>query len=121
MTAARLKTIAYLAIPVLAAGEFMVDLLTPSGITDWVWYVIPLLFTLYVGGRSLPYVLAAVLSIFSLVGFFFSPKGMDPNLALVGRGMGTGLGIVCLMAAFISQRHRASEGGGYAVMQRRAT
>ena len=29
MTAARLKTIACLAIPVLAAGEFLVDLLTP--------------------------------------------------------------------------------------------
>jgi PAS domain S-box-containing protein len=107
MTVARRRTIAVLAIPILAMGGFMVDLITPLGITDWVWYVIPLLFSLYVGGRSLPYVLAAVLSILLLAGFFFSPPGIDPEWALMSRLVG---GVVLwVMALMIWHRKRAEE------------
>ena len=107
MTVARLKAIAVLAIPILAAGEFLVDLITPLGITDWVWYVIPLLFSLYVGGRSLPYVLAAALSILSLVGFFFSPPGIDPGWALISRLVG--ILVLWVMALMIWHRKHAKE------------
>jgi PAS domain-containing protein len=107
MTVARLRAIAVLAIPILAAGEFLVDLNTPLGITDWVWYVIPLLFTLYVGGRSLPYVLAAVLSILLLLGFFFSPPGIDPGWALISRLVG--VLVLWVMALMIWHRKHAKE------------
>jgi len=103
MTAARLKTIGLLAIPILAAGDFLVDLITPLGITDWVWYVIPLFFSLYVGSRSLPYVLAAVLSLLLLAGYFLSPPGVDPGLAVIGRLVGAG--VLWLMALMI-WRHK---------------
>ena len=76
------------AIPILITGEFLTDLITPLGITDWVWYVIPLLFSLYVGGRLLPCLLAAILSILLLVGFFLSPPGVDPGWALISRLVG---------------------------------
>jgi PAS domain S-box-containing protein len=102
MTVARLKTIAYLAIPVLAVGDLGVDIITPLGITDWVWYVIPLLFTIYVGGRSLPFVLAAALSILSMVGFFFSPPGVDPHWALSSRLVG--IVVLWLVALMIWHR-----------------
>ena len=107
MTVARLKAIAVLAIPILAAGEFLVDLITPLGITDWVWYVIPLLFSLYVGGRSLPYVLAAVFSILLLLGFFFSPPGIDPGWALISRLVG--ILVLWVMALMIWHRKHAKE------------
>jgi PAS domain S-box-containing protein len=107
MTVARLRAIVVLAIPILAIGEFLVDLITPLGITDWVWYVIPLLFSLYVGGRSLPYVLAAVLSILLLAGFFFSPPGIDPEWALISRLVG--VLVLWVMALMIWHRKRAEE------------
>ena len=102
MTAARLKVIIYLAIPVLAAGEFGVGLIAPLGITDWIWFVIPLLFSLYVGGRFLPYVLAAGLSVLLLVGFFFAPPGIDRSWALISRLVG--ILVLWLIALMISHR-----------------
>ena len=107
MTVARLRTIAVLAIPILAIGGFVLDLASPLGISDWVWYVIPLLFTLYVGGRSLPYVLAAVLSILLLAGFFFLPPGIDPEWALISRLVG--VLVLWVMALMIWHRKRAEE------------
>src|ERR1035438_2694834 len=107
MTVARLRTIAVLAIPILAIGGFVLDLASPLGISDWVWYVIPLLFTLYVGGRSLPYVLAAVLSILLLAGFFFLPPGIDPEWALISRLVG--FLVLWVMALMIWHRKRAEE------------
>ena len=107
MTAARLKTVALLAIPVFAIGGFVLDLFTPLGISDWVWYFIPLLLSVYVGGRLLPILLAAVFSLLILAGFFFSPPGIDPHLAMFSRLMG--ISVLWVMAIVISQRKRADE------------
>lgn len=119
MSVEQRKLVVILVIPALVFGEFMGDLHTPLGISDWAWFLIPLFLTIFAGGRFLPYVLAGVFSVLMVAGFFLSPPGVDPALALIGRVMG--ISISWLMAAFISQRHRASEGGSYAVMQRRAT
>ena len=104
MTVARLRTVAAWAIPVLAAGEFLVDLITPLGVTDWVWYAIPLLFSLYVGSRTFPYVLAAVLSLLLLAGFFLSPPGIDSGLALISRLVG--IVVIWVMALMIWHHKR---------------
>jgi PAS domain S-box-containing protein len=107
MTSARLGTVGFLAIPVFAIGGFVLDLASPLGISGWVWYVIPLLFTLYVGGRSLPCVLAAVLSTLLLAGFFFSPPEIDPQWALISRLVG--VLVLWVMALMIWHRKRAEE------------
>jgi PAS domain S-box-containing protein len=107
MTSARLRTVGFLAVPVFAIVGFVLDLTSPLGISDWVWYVIPLLFTFYVGGRSLPCVLAAVLSILLLAGFFFSPPGIDPEWALISRLVG--VLVLWVMALMIWHRKRAEE------------
>ncbi|MFZ0825832.1 MAG: PAS domain S-box protein [Verrucomicrobiia bacterium] len=78
-------------IPILVVGGFLLDLLTPLGIADWVLYVIPLLFALYVGSRWLPYVLAAILSMLLLAGYYLSPPGVDPSLAFISRLIGVGV------------------------------
>ena len=117
MTAARLRAIGLLAIPILVTGAFLLDLITPLGISDEVWYVIPLLFSLFVGGRSLSYVLAAGLSVLLLVGYYFSPSGIDPAWALINRL--SGIFVFWAMACVISQRKRADARSPQAVARRR--
>ena len=104
MTFKQQKTLVYVAIPVLAAAGVVLDLITPLGIADWIWYFIPLLLSVYVGGRFFPYLLAAVLSLLTLAGFYFSAPGADPHLAFISRLMG--IGVQWLMAFLISQRKR---------------
>ena len=107
MTAARLRTVALVAIPVFAIGGFVLDLASPLGISDWVYYFIPLLLSVYVGGRLLPILLAAVFSLLMLAGFFLSPPGIDPHLAMFSRLMG--VSVLWVMAFVIWQRKRADE------------
>ena len=63
MKTTRLRGVVYLAIPILAGGIFAAGLFTPLGIVNCVWYFIPLLLSVYVGGRLLPILLAAVFSL----------------------------------------------------------
>ena len=51
MTAARLKTVEFLAIPVLAAAKFPVDLITPWRMGNPMEHATPPLFTLQADGR----------------------------------------------------------------------
>ncbi|HEV2327443.1 MAG TPA: PAS domain-containing protein [Verrucomicrobiae bacterium] len=104
MTPARFKMLVLAAILVSAAGAFIFDVITPAGLSDWVWYVIPLLLSLSVGGRFFSYLLAAVFSVLILMGWRLSPPGIDPGVALVSRGMG--IAMLWLMAVLISQRKR---------------
>jgi len=107
MTSARLRKVGFLAIPVFAIGGFVLDLFTPLGISDWVCYFIPLLLSVYVGGRFLPILLAAVFSLLMLAGFFLSPPGIDPHLVMFNRLMG--VSVLWLMAFVIWQCKRADE------------
>ena len=105
MTSAQFKAILRLAIPVIAIGVFVLDLFTPRGVSDWTWYFIPLLLSIYVGGRFFPYLLAAIFSILIFAGFFLSPPGIEPRLALTSRCMG--MAVLWLMAVLIAQRRQA--------------
>jgi nitrogen fixation negative regulator NifL len=107
MISKRLRVVVLVAIPVLATGVFVADLLTPPGITHWVWYFIPLLLSVYIGSRFLPFQLAAVFSVLALAGFFLSPPGMDPRLALISRCLG--ICAMWLVAVLIHQRQQTHE------------
>ena len=72
MTPRQKKGIVFAAIPSLAAAGIVLDLFTPLGVADWVWYFIPLLLSVYVGGRLFPYLLAAVFSALTALGFFLA-------------------------------------------------
>ena len=52
---------------------------TPLGVCDWVCYFIPLLLSVYVGGRILPFLLAAVFSLLMVVGFLFLLPELIPT------------------------------------------
>ena len=96
------------AIFVMAVGEFFFDWWTPLGVSDWVVYFIPLLFSAYVGSRNFPFLLAGLFSILTLAGFYLSPPGgVDPELALMGRLVG--MGVFWGMAALITQYKKTAE------------
>ena len=101
------KTIGFAVIAFLTAGAVILDSSTPLSVADWVWYFIPLLLSIYVGGRFFSYMLAAVLSLLTLAGFFLSPPGIDPHVAFVSRLLG--ICVQWLMAFVICQRKRAEE------------
>ena len=101
------KKILFLAIFVLAGGEFLMDIITPLGVADWVFYFIPLLLSVYVGDRDFPYVLAVLLSSLTLAGYYLSPPGIDPQLAMIGRQ--TGISTMWILSLVISRRKQAEE------------
>ena len=107
MTSKQHKTVVFAVIPFLAAGGVILDFFTPLGVADWVWYFIPLLLSVYVGGRFFPFVLAAVFTLLTLGGAFLSPPGIALHLGIISRLMG--VSVQWLMAFLISQRKQADE------------
>jgi PAS domain S-box-containing protein len=105
MNSERFKRVVLAAILVFTAGEFVFDLSTRLGPSSWVWYVIPLLLSLYIGGRFFAYLLTAIFSVLMLAALRLSPPGIDPGMAFANRGMG--IAMLWLMAVLISQRKRA--------------
>lgn len=95
------------AIFVIAAGEFTLDIFTPNGVSDWVFYFIPLLLSSYIGGRRLPYLLAGIFSVLSLVGYCLSPTDAHTNYSLAGRLVG--VSAFWIIAAVISWHIKTEE------------
>ena len=96
------KTSLFVGIFAITAIELLLDFNTPLGVSDWVFYFIPLLLTAYVGSRYFSYLIAVLFSLLLLVGFYLSPPGIDPHIALTGRLIG--LGVFWMMAVLIARR-----------------
>ncbi len=107
MHAARLQSFALWAIPIIAVTVFLIDLFTPRGISDWVWYFIPLMLSAYTGRKTLPLLLAAVFSALSLAGYSLSPPGVDSRFVFVSHLMG--ICVFWLLAGLIVERLVAGE------------
>jgi PAS domain-containing protein len=89
----------------LAVGTFVVDLFTPRSVPDFIFYVIPVVLTLYVRGRLWPLVFGAGCSVLTVAGYFLSPPGeLDSHWALLGRGMDAG--VLWLLAGMVYQVNR---------------
>ena len=85
---------------VITCAEFLLDLASPVGISDWVLYFIPLTLTVFVGTRYFPYLLAGLFSLLMVSGLYLSPQGIPTNLALTGRSIGMiGLWVMALLIA----------------------
>lgn len=96
--------LAWTAIPLLTAIGFLEDIYTRKGVDDWVWYIVALLLTLIARGRNLPLWLAGVFSGLTLLGFRFSPPGVEPDLAFFNCIMG--IGVMWAMALVIWLRQK---------------
>ena len=85
---------------VITIAEFLFDMATPVGISDWVLYFIPLTLTVFVGTRYFPYLLAGLFTVLMFSGLYLSPAGAPTSLALTGRSIGMiGLWVMALIIA----------------------
>ncbi|PWK31273.1 response regulator [Cupriavidus plantarum] len=75
-------------VPVALAVVFVADAVTPLGVTSWLFYLIPVCIALFADSPRLPLLTAASTSILLVVGFFLSPAGADPGIAIVNRSIG---------------------------------
>ena len=71
------------------AAILWVDLLTPLGMTEWVFYLVPIGLCLFQSRANLPVAAAVVTTIFMVIGFWQSPAGMDQTSAAANRTCGT--------------------------------
>jgi PAS domain S-box-containing protein len=93
-------------ITALALGTFVVDLFVPRSTPHVIFYVIPVVLTLYVRGRLWPLVFGAGCSVLMIAGYLLSPPGeVASHWALFGRGMG--VGVLWLLAGVVYQVNRA--------------
>ena len=83
------------AIVVLIAIVFTLDLLTPLGVVIWVLYVIPLGLAGWSSIRGLLPITAGVCSVLVIFGYLYSPSGASFEYVVINRTLGIAmLGIV---------------------------
>jgi PAS domain S-box-containing protein len=91
----------------LAAGIFGLDLLVPLGVAGGVPYVAVVLLCLWLPWRACAFVFAALCSVLTLLGYFFSPPGGEPRQVVMNRLLA--VGVIWAGAALVAQRKRADE------------
>ncbi|MEI6077114.1 MAG: PAS domain S-box protein, partial [Verrucomicrobiota bacterium] len=75
----------YLFLWLSLVGTAIYDWFSPLGISDCVWYFLPLFLSSHVGGRRFSLHLAGLITVLALVGFYLSPPGVLPQNSLVAR------------------------------------
>jgi len=76
------------AVVLLTTSIFVLDLLTPLGWADWLLYFIPLVLTLQSPRDRDSYDFAAVVTLLTALGGYFSPRDIHPAVALMNRVLG---------------------------------
>ncbi|MBZ0154828.1 MAG: response regulator [Alphaproteobacteria bacterium] len=91
----------------IIGAVFVLDIITPVGLVEWILYLIPLLLAYRMpGGRPL-LVVPAVCIVFMFTGLFFSPPGVPFVYGFINRVMGTF--VLSGTAALLSVHKRAEE------------
>ena len=72
----------------VTASIFAADLLTPLGITIWVFYLIPVLFCFLLRQRLVPLALGSLVTVLMALGITLSPAGVEPGMVAVNRSLG---------------------------------
>src|SRR5690625_502154 len=76
---------------ILVVASFIADLFLPLGIAGGVLYVVPVLLTMWLPDHRITVPTAIVCSGLTLVGFVYSPQGMDPIYAVTNRLLAVGV------------------------------
>lgn len=90
----------------LTASVFVGDLLDGSGASDWLWYVFPLLLSVFIRRPKFPLWLASGLSILVTIGYFFTPLGVNAHRGLTAHLFShlAGVTILWLVAVIIQSQ-----------------
>ena len=67
---------------------FVLDLLTPLGIAIWILYILPLGLTRWSSFRPLTASVAGACTPLLILGYFYSPPGIEPETAFINRLLG---------------------------------
>lgn len=78
-----------------AAALFFFDLLTPHGVADWVFYLPLILCPVWFKSSRLVLLVSILCSVFTVIGFFLSPPGIDYPWALLNR-------LICLSVIWLT-------------------
>ena len=86
----------------LAGGVFLVDLILPLGVAEWVPYAAIILLSLWSPHRNFAVVLAGTCTLLIILGFLYSPAGGDsPRIDLFNRSIGIlviwVIGLLCVL------------------------
>lgn len=73
---------------VLTVMVFVLDLLTPLGIAIWILYILPLGVTRWSSFRPLTAAVAGACTPLIILGYFLSPPGIEPEMAIINRLLG---------------------------------
>ncbi len=73
---------------ILLFGGFALDLVTPRGYSDWVFYVLALVLAMPVLSKSKILAVATAASVFTVLGFIFSPPGWQFWASVYSRSLG---------------------------------
>lgn len=76
---------------ILVVASFIADLFLPLGIAGGVLYVLPVLLTMWLPDHRITVPTAIVCSGLTLVGFVYSPPGMEPIYAVTNRLLAVGV------------------------------
>lgn len=88
---------------------FLVDCLTALGFAEWVLYLLPVAASLFLWRPFQVCVVAAAAVGLTTVGFFASPMGIDPIMAIVNRSMGLLTIIIVAGVCYHSVKQKLSE------------
>ena len=72
----------------LTVMVFVLDLMTPLGFAIWILYILPILLTRWSSFRFLTASVAGACTALIIFGYFNSPPGIDPEIALLNRLLG---------------------------------
>ncbi len=77
---------------------FIVDIFTPRGYSDWIGYVIPLILTIWIVEERILIWITIVATIFTVIGFFLSPAGIEIKISIINRVVGI---VIIWLTAFL--------------------
>lgn len=97
-------------VAVLTGGVFLLDSLTARGVAVWLMYAVPLFLSFFSPRKRDPIVVALIVSLLVVMGFFTSPPGLRPDIALFNRVLALGILWGFLFVLTKWQRARIAEG-----------
>jgi signal transduction histidine kinase/DNA-binding response OmpR family regulator len=90
-----------LGVVLACAAAFAADLLTPLGVAVWIFYLVPLVLTLYGSRVNLPIAVAAACTVLIGVGLVMSPRTAQFPAGIAQLNRAFGVGTLWIVAVFI--------------------
>tara|TARA_A100001391_G_scaffold195283_1_gene172439 strand:+ start:97 stop:3273 length:3177 start_codon:yes stop_codon:yes gene_type:complete len=86
--AAQRSTLIYLGISATLLGLMLADYLTPLGVAVWIFYLIPITFSLFLRSKGMPLLVTAACTVLMAVTFVTDIDGADRDIAQINRIFG---------------------------------